>query len=87
MKKLILILMVGLMSVACTDNTRAKNYGGTMTIDVPRGNKITNITWKGDDLWYSYRPFKSGETPETTIFKEESTYGIMSGTVIFKESN
>jgi hypothetical protein len=87
MKKLFIILIsltLGLYS--CTDNIRAKAYGGTMTVDVPKGMKVTNITWKQGDLWYSYRPMREGELPEKTIFVEESTYGVMEGKVIFNET-
>jgi hypothetical protein len=58
-----------------------------MIIEVPKGNKITNITWKENELWYSFRPFKEGEEPSTTSFVEDSSWGLWEGTVIFKESN
>jgi len=87
MKKLLLVLSVVLMLGSCTENDRAKSFGGTMTIEVPKGNRVTNITWKKGDLWYSYRPYVNGEIPTTQTFIEESSMGIMEGKVIFKESN
>ena len=86
-KKLLLVLSVVLMLGSCTENDRAKSFGGTMTIEVPKGNRVTNITWKEGDLWYSYRPYVNGEIPTTQTFIEESSMGIMEGKVIFKESN
>lgn len=87
MKRLILSLtLVTALLSSCTDNVRAKNWGGSMTIKVPPGNKVTNITWKKGDLWYSYRPFQEGEHPVTQYFVEESSFGIMEGSVKFVES-
>lgn len=87
MKKIILSLAVITVALSsCTDNVRAKNWGGSMTIEVPPGNKVTNITWKKGDLWYSYRPFQEGESPVTQYFVEESSFGIMEGSVKFVES-
>jgi hypothetical protein len=71
--------------MACTENQRAKNLGGNMTIRVPYGHKVTNITWKEAELWYSYRPMRPGEVAEKTIFRENSSFGILEGTVTFIE--
>lgn len=88
MKKLIILssILLTLGFTSCTENTRAKQFGGDMTINVPKGNKVTNITWKGDELWYSYRPFQDGEKATTQSFVEESSWGLWKGTVTFKES-
>lgn len=86
MRKIILSLVVLVALTSCTENTRAKSWGGTMTINVPKGNKVTNITWKKGDLWYSYRPFQAGEEPTIQTFVEESNLGLMEGKVIFIES-
>ena len=87
MKRFILIALIGLVFSSCTENSRARNWGGTMEIVIPAGNKVTNITWKKTDLWYSYRPFEEGEKPARTIFKEESSFGVMTGTIVFIESD
>lgn len=86
MKKLILILTISAFLFGCTENQRVKMYGGKITINIPKGYKVTNITWKNNDLWYSYRPFTSGEEPLTTYFVEESNFGMMEGKVTFVES-
>lgn len=86
MKKLLLSLAVLFALSSCTENQRAKQFGGSMTINVPKGNKVTNITWKKGDLWYSYRPFQEGEKPTTQTFVEQSNWGVMEGKVTFIES-
>lgn len=80
------LLMLVLSLSSCTDNIRAKAWGGSMAIKVPKGNKVTNITWKNGDLWYSFRPFVDGESPQTQTFVEESTWGVLEGHVKFIES-
>ena len=58
-------MFVGLMVIilsSCTDNIRAKAYGGSMTINVPKGNKVTNITWKNGDKEFITRGLDSDQT-------------------------
>lgn len=70
---------------SCTENARARHWGGTQNIKVPCGHKAINHTWKNNDLWYSTRPFREGEVPETTTFREKSSFGNMEGKIVFKE--
>lgn len=87
MKKLLLLLTVCLVSfTSCTENARARRFGGDMTIEVPKGNKVTNITFKDTDLWYSFKPMVEGDKAETTTFVEDSNFGIWEGTVTFIET-
>jgi len=75
----------------CTDNQRARSFGGTETIDLPKGQRLVNATWKGEkggaDLWYLTEPMPVGYVPQNKTFQEYSNLGIMNGTVIFVESN
>ena len=86
-KKIASLLAIASLAtvVSCTENSRAKSFGGTMTIDIPQGNKLISATWKEDQLWYLYRPARAGETPETSTLKEDSKYGLVQGKVIFVE--
>lgn len=90
MKKLIslfvLLSSIFVIFTACTENSRAKNYGGTATIDLPKGQKLITVTWKENDLWYLTKPMSATDVPETYSFKQESDFGIISGTVIINES-
>jgi len=83
--KLFFMVLVILLSVSCTDNIRAKNLGGTMTIDLPKNQKLINATWKESDLWVLTRDKKAGELPETYKLIEYSTFGVMQGTIIINE--
>jgi K+ transporter len=87
-KTLVVFLALTLLAismVACTANQRAKNYGGMMTVNLPPGQKLIIATWKEDALWYLTRQMKPGEEPETYMFREDSSFGIFQGTVMFKE--
>jgi len=85
---IILIIIFG--AASCTDNQRAKSFGGTSTINLPAGEKLVTVTWKGEaDIWYLTRPMKSTDSVETYYFHQDK--GAMlnitgNGEVILKES-
>jgi len=81
---LIAFIAVGISS--CTQNTRAKNLGGTAEMTLPKGEKLIQATWKDDNLWYLTRPMVAGEKAETYKFKEVSSFGNFEGTYIIHES-
>ena len=76
----ILVLTLG----AC-DNYASRHWGGTMSVEVPDGNKLVNATWKEGQLWYLYTPRNANEQPKTSVFQEKSMYGVLQGKVIFTE--
>ncbi len=90
MKKLatamILVGCICLLSAGCTENQRARQFGGTSTQTLPAGQKLLVATWKQDNLWLLTRPMKTGESPEVYEFRESSSFGVMEGKVIIKES-
>jgi hypothetical protein len=80
------IFIIILIMVSCTQNTRAKKYGGTATIEVPCDMMVNNITWKGESLWYSYIPMPEDYEPVTHTFQEESSFGVIQGKYKLVES-
>tara|TARA_R110000737_G_scaffold345715_2_gene374584 strand:- start:4284 stop:4589 length:306 start_codon:yes stop_codon:yes gene_type:complete len=86
MKTLLTLIALTLFSTSCTENQRAKSFGGEATVEVEAGQKLFDITWKDEDLWYATRPMREGETAETITFQEQSSFGLLEGTVIFKEA-
>ncbi len=86
------LLIVGFMficivlSTGCTENQKAKKYGGSTTYELPKGQKLINITWKDNNIWYLTRPMNENETAEIYTFQEESSYGVWEGTVTIKET-
>jgi hypothetical protein len=75
------ILTMGLVS--CTDNQRARQFGGTEYIDLPAGTRLSNITWKEDQLWVLTRPDTTA--PTTYTLQEKSSWGVLEGQVIIRE--
>lgn len=71
---------------SCTDNKRARSFGGTQTIELPKGEKLISATWKETDLWYLTEPMDSAYIPQTKKFQESSSMGVWEGTVVFVES-
>lgn len=78
------LLLVILLS-GCTDNQKARSFGGTETITLPVGQKLITVTWKKADIWYLTRPRRANEPIETYKFHEKSQMGMMEGTIILKE--
>lgn len=70
---------------SCTENQRARNFGGTETIKLNPGRRLILATWKQDNLWYLTEPMPEGYVPQEKVFVENSSYGVMEGTVVFIE--
>ncbi len=71
-----MIVMLG----SCTENSRVKSFGGEGTINLPKGRKLVNVTWKETQVWYLTRPMNSTDVAETYQFHEESSWGMVEGT-------
>ena len=85
---IIVIIMVFmlLMTSGCTENYVAREFGGTLKVEVEPGYKVTSATWKEDDLFYFIEPMEEDYTPKEKKFIESSSYGVLESTVVFKES-
>lgn len=82
MKKLLAIFTVILL-ISCTENNRARNWGGDETIQLDQGIRLVTTTFKGNDLWILVK--KDTTIPNTYYFKEKSNFGVMEGQVIIIE--
>ena len=87
-KKIYAALLIAMMTVTLLSGCQsaARNWGGTVKIELEPGQKLEMITWKGDSLWYLTRPMRAGEEAETHTFNERSEFGVLEGTVIVIES-
>lgn len=97
MKRTTLLTYIGIVGVilgfiflvamsGCTANKRAKSFGGTETVNLPKGQKLLMATWKDANLWYLTEPMDSVYVPQTKPFAEHSSMGILEGSIIFVES-
>ena len=80
MKKLIFIAIATLGLSSCTDNQRAKHWGGTEEIQLKPNEVVLNVTWKESEMWICTKDTVTG----VTYFREKSNWGVMEGTVILK---
>lgn len=82
-----IIMVIGLFLLGgCTEQIRAKTFGGTASINLPAGQKVVCATWKNADLWILTKPAKTGETPEILVLRESSSYGLLEGMVVITEN-
>lgn len=88
MKKKILIIGIGIaMSIGLVGcQFTAKNFGGSTTIKLDPNQKLEEITWKEDSLWYLTRPMTDDDIAETHTFHESSNFGVAEGTVTVIET-
>lgn len=67
-------------------NSIAKNFGGNVTLKLKPDEKLEEITWKNDSLWYLTRPMRENEEPETHVFKENSDFGFEGSVTIIEKT-
>jgi hypothetical protein len=65
---------------SCTENTRVKHFGGTMTLELKPNEKLINITWKESQMWV----LTEDTVTHYKYFREKSSWGIWQGEVIIK---
>jgi hypothetical protein len=78
------IILLTLLLSGC--QSAAKHMGGDMTLELEPNQKLEEITWKNDDLWYLTRPMREDEEPETHTFQQSTDFGVFEGTVTVVES-
>lgn len=86
MKKLFIAIASIFILASCTPNQRARQYGGDMTINLPKGEKLIMATWKEANLFYLTEPMESGYVPKNKVFQESSNWGVWESKITFIES-
>ena len=80
------LFVMSLILSSCTENGRARAWGGEMTVNVKPDQKVVNVTWKESDMWILTRPMNENDKPETFTFSEKSTFGVWEGSITLIES-
>lgn len=83
MKNIITIVLIAMMC-SCTEQESARNYGGKASIELKEGERVQNVTWKGDDLWILTK-IDNTKAASTYTLQESSSYGIWNGQVTIIE--
>ena len=89
MKKKVLALLVAGFMMMCTltgCQGATRSLGGSMTLNLEPNQKLEEITWKDDSLWYLTRPMTDDDVAETHTFQQSSEFGVFEGTVTIVES-
>jgi hypothetical protein len=82
MTAIVSVLILGLNGC----QTTTKNWGGNTTLELEPNEKLEEITWKDDSLWYLTRPMTENDIAEIHVFKQSSNWGVLEGTVTIVES-
>lgn len=87
-KKLLILGIVGALCIGATgcEQAMTKHLGGSMTINLDPSQKLEEITWKDDSLWYLTRPMTEDDMAESHTFKELADFGKLEGTVTVVET-
>ena len=67
-------------------NWMSRTYGGETTIQLEENRKLMNVTWKKDSLWILTREMHEDDKAESYIYKEDSNFGILQGTIHIVET-
>ena len=79
------VFIMAMTVSSCTENMRAKQWGGNASLELPANQKLVVVTWKDNDLWYLTKPMTATDVAETYTFQEESSWGLLEGTYTIKE--
>jgi hypothetical protein len=72
--------MIPSMLISCTQNERARTFGGSEIVEVPKNHVILTATWKENQLWV----LSKDTTTNEMMFWEKSSFGVIQGEVKFK---
>lgn len=74
------ILLLAAALSSCTDNQRARKFGGKEEISLKPNEKLINITWKESNMWV----LTEDTTTHIKYFRESSSWGIWQGEIVIK---
>ncbi len=81
----IFLLISTIFIFGCTKQAQVFEFGGTAEIKLQPNQKLVNMTWKNDNLWFLTRPMITTDSCQTYSFYESSSFGVYEGTLIIKE--
>ena len=85
MKNLIYLIFICICLSFTSCQMCTRRIGGTSEYTLEPGEKLVEITWKGNNLWFLTEPMDSDYIPKTKTFKESSNFGVLNGKVIVHE--
>jgi hypothetical protein len=80
MKKTVIVLLGIIALSSCTENQRARSFGGTEEVKLKPNEIVLNVTWKQDQMWICTKDTLT----KTVYFREKSSWGMLEGAVVLK---
>lgn len=80
MKNILILIVLSLVLFSCTDNQKARTFGGTQIIKLQPNEEFINITWKENDIWVVVKDKNTGKF----YAREKSSFGVMEGKIIIE---
>ncbi len=80
MKKVLFLLLILTSFISCTENSRARTFGGKQEIKLQPNERLVNMTWKEVDLWILTEDTITG----VQYFRENSAWGLLEGQITIK---
>jgi hypothetical protein len=74
------ILGLIFLTSSCTENQRARSFGGTEEVSLKPNEIVLNVTWKQDQMWICTKDTLT----KTVYFREKSSWGMLEGAVVLK---
>lgn len=86
--KILAIVIAIIMCLCCMTGCQgcARDFGDSMTLELPPNTKLEVITWKDVSLWYCTRPMREDEQAEIHTYQQSSEFGVFEGSVTIIES-
>lgn len=86
MKKITVVITALALTLGMAGRQFAtRNCGGNTTLELEPNQKLEEITWKDDSLWYLTRPMTDDDIAETHTFQESSNFGVFEGSITVVE--
>jgi hypothetical protein len=79
MKKVLIVLAIVVM-ISCTENSRARSWGGSETVTLKKNEVLVNLAWKNSDLWV----LSKDTLTNVKYLREKSSWGMVEGEIVIK---
>lgn len=78
--KILFAIIIVIISASCTQNSRARNFGGKEEMKLKDNERLINITWKDTDMWL----LTEDTITKVKYFRESSSFGVWEGEIKIK---
>lgn len=86
MKRIIFsFLVVIALLTSCSEQERARSFGGDLTITLDPGQRLQNVTWKTEESLWILTYEDPTKPPAKYTYREKSKFGIVEGAVYIVE--